>query len=260
MIPLLFTLSLSLHAQELAPSVSSPTVSLLDRQRVDAIDQQVTELTSGKPQITGLPTFKQGIKFNDGTTQTTAASTGQRGPTVYSSTLALNNGVLNDWNLVGVSSFTGASSVYVYGLASTTTYRGECWIYNFTAGTLALQISGDTGANYKWHSWGQQGTNAFSHNSSASDTSGVLSYTTLAIADKTAFRLRFLSLGTVEMMDKKTVVSSEIQYEYDASNNITSGKNYISHTGAAALSSIRIFKSAGTITGRCIWEQFYKTL
>ncbi len=43
---------------------------------VSNLGKAVRELESGRPKITGLPQFLEGIKFNDGTTQTTAFTGG----------------------------------------------------------------------------------------------------------------------------------------------------------------------------------------
>ena len=40
--------------------------------KIQNLGKGLRELESGRPTITGLPTFKNGVKFNDSTTQTTA--------------------------------------------------------------------------------------------------------------------------------------------------------------------------------------------
>lgn len=55
-------------------STGTVSTSLDDELKISNLGKAVRELESGRPRITGLPTFANGIKFSDGTTQTTAAT------------------------------------------------------------------------------------------------------------------------------------------------------------------------------------------
>lgn len=53
---------------------TTTALGLEDDLKLQNVRKDVREILVGRPTVTGLPTFKNGIKFGDGTTQTTAAS------------------------------------------------------------------------------------------------------------------------------------------------------------------------------------------
>ena len=53
---------------------TAPVYGMTERLKVQNISMDVRELQEGRPIITGLPRYQNGIMFGDGTTQTTAAS------------------------------------------------------------------------------------------------------------------------------------------------------------------------------------------
>lgn len=67
-------ISLLLLAASLSAQVDASSVNVVEQIQFQNLGKDVRELQSGRPTITGLPTFLNGIKFSDGTTQTTAAS------------------------------------------------------------------------------------------------------------------------------------------------------------------------------------------
>lgn len=133
MISLLLALALSASAQEPAVSTAAPAgISNLDRQRLDAIDQAVQDLYLGKPVLKGSPQFDE-IRFADGTTQTTAATS--------------SGGVVV------------STEVYPNGTSAATTATGECQIasssatFTVTGGSAKARVcftgSGSSGASHQ---------------------------------------------------------------------------------------------------------------
>lgn len=68
------TILLLLASLAWGQSSSTLQVPLEDQLKLQNVRKDVREILVGRPTITGLPTFNNGIKFGDGTTQTTAAS------------------------------------------------------------------------------------------------------------------------------------------------------------------------------------------
>lgn len=65
----------SLSWGQTASTAPATPLGLEDDLKLQNVRKDVREILVGRPTVTGLPTFKNGIKFGDGTTQTTAATT-----------------------------------------------------------------------------------------------------------------------------------------------------------------------------------------
>lgn len=132
---------------------------------------QGTVTAGGLLQLSG-----SGIKFGDGTTQTTAASdsfgsTVTIGPSIYSTTASYAAVLRGGWSIVASTRLVNnTASVLFTSLNSSYTHR---WTFNLrwgTGGALQLRINNDSSSRYRWDevNMGSDGTPAdFSNNNTS---------------------------------------------------------------------------------------------
>jgi hypothetical protein len=204
----------------------------------------------------------QGVSGFDTIYATFTFSTGSylvMGPQVYSSTLTFSSGTfVNGWNTVAVASGTNVSVLFFYGFVSTMTYTVDCHGLKRTAGGVNFQTSGDTGANYDDYLIGSVGTNALTNSQLASQTSARLTGVSLGIENLGAFKFT-IEIRTMFGSTKMIWVDGDAQYRESAANQEFCSI-HDQYRGATALSSIRLFATAGTFDMICTVKAFFTNL
>lgn len=203
-----------------------------------------------------------GIKWADGTTSTTASSgsagsTG--GPASFSTTFTVTNSINNAWNVVSVSSFSNVSQAFFYGLESSVTYRGNCDFYKRTVGSLQVQFNDDTGSNYSDAGVDCNYSTGCAQNGGYAQTSMNLTVGNNNPIDAFPIPVTFHRISTGLGKPKTVWMNAGTVFD-DSGGRANYNGVYSFYSGSANLSSMRIFASAGTFDGYCVWEKFITTL
>lgn len=114
-------------------STDTLSIPLEDELKLQNVRKDVREILVGRPTVTGLPTFKNGVKFGDGTTQTTAATA-----SVWVGTYTVINS--------GSASFTNTTFVACSALFSTVTFTSSAVPLRLTL-HLPMRDNTDTGTS-----------------------------------------------------------------------------------------------------------------
>lgn len=85
---------------------TTTVLPLEDELKLQNVRKDVREILVGRPTVTGLPTFKNGIKFGDGTTQTTAGGSFAVLKTTFTRYTGTENTTSTDWVSVAGTTVT----------------------------------------------------------------------------------------------------------------------------------------------------------
>jgi len=180
------------------------------------------------------------------------------GPTSYSSTATLTGTFMNGWNTVSISSFQNVSQVFLYGLASSTTYRGSCALYKKTVGNIYVQLNGDAGGNYHYSGPVCPSNQAgCTHISGSGETGVQLTGYSNPAQNNTPISILFTELSSAFGLPKRAWFHATVGSD-DADIRAIARTVSAYYNGSANLSQIRVYASAGTFDGQCVWEQFVK--
>lgn len=244
-------------------------IPLADELREQNTAAAVRELQSGRPTITGVPYFPNGIRFPNGVQRSspTAGSSGSDfsgstvtigvAGTVYTSTIAYEGVVKGGWATVLYTSFTAASAVHFYQFNSSYTHRVTLnYMQNTSNGDLLGRFQGDSGAVYYWNASGMENNVAFSNTGVSADTKAVLTLTD-PLANTPIF-------ATVEVycpgagqsicyMRGRTTYNNAGGAARESPSDINSLSG---HKNSGSITTFNFLASAGTMTGYATVEVF----
>ena len=182
---------------------------------------------------------------------TTNLSTTTMGPSVYSSTAIYSAITFGAPSVVLYSSFTTASSIYFYNIVSSYSYTLDCntFLNTSNANTL-LQFNGDTGSHYNYGNVFVLSNVASANVGTSSTPQGSARMNgndNIIAGSYWVLKLNFWA----QPAGRSTVTWTGTSNGLVASNNPEGGTLMGTYNGSSSLNSMRLFTSAGTLTGYC---------
>ena len=230
-------------------STDTAKVELYDEtQTLSNLGKSVREIQSGRPVITGIPTFKNGIKFNDGTIQTTAAG-GTETTIASGSTFTIVEGAYASGTYWVDQSSTslGGASISFQVLTSSTIYRFVGIVVSVSIADLWIRVNNDTGSTYKYALYTLNDVGD-SGERNTGESACVITQATVSGAGDNSFI--DIQVTTARNNSKLVLMHGEISGRYTNAARHSRNIFTCSYLGTSDFNRLDFLASTGNVSGR----------
>jgi len=230
------TLLLLLASLSWGQSSGTANVPLTDVLRLSDARKDIAELRSGRPTITGIPYYPNGIRFPNGVQVSSPSTSSSSSETHYT--------MVSSASLVGVSTITFALNM------TSGTFVMECNVdQNTSAADHKIIFNSDTGTNYFYimrYANDFNGTAASANSRAAAAIQVNETADTVSADDWMKFQFWFSNRAKYTNQ-----IIGFLDVNYGNGTIGVQNRQSVRYSGSATPSRLSYFQSAGTVTGWC---------